>query len=69
MRKSHNEITAMMNEIVSQNNKYYYTMKEIGEMFGITRNTVSEMCKNIPQANINDSKKYYIRDILNAVYK
>ncbi len=69
MRKSHNEITAIMNEIVAVNNKYYYTVKEIAEMFGISRNTATEMCKRIPAATLNNAQKYYIRDILKAVYK
>lgn len=69
MRKSTNELTTMMNEIVERKNKYYFTMKEMGEIFGLSRNTISEMCKKIPEANLNGSKKYYIGDILRAVYK
>ena len=53
MRKSTNELTTMMNEIVERKNKYYFTMKEMGEIFGLSRNTISEMCKKIPEANLN----------------
>lgn len=69
MRKKPSEIKDIAKEIISQTEKYYFTVTEIANLFGISRTTATEMCKEIPPAQIFGTKKYYIYDVISFIYK
>lgn len=69
MNKKPDELKAIMDDIVERTDKYYFSITEVGTLFGLSRNTAREVCKKIPPATLSGSKKYYIYDILKAVYR
>ena len=69
MKKKPSEIKDIAKEIISQTEKYYFTVTEIANLFGISRTTATEMCKEIPPAQIFGTKKYYIYDVISFIYK
>ena len=57
MNKRPDEIKAIMDQIVERTGKYYFSTTEVGKLFGLSRNTAYEVCKKIPPATMNGSKK------------
>ncbi len=68
MKKTKSELKAMANEIAS---KYgcFLNITEVGKVLGISRETARKLVSNLPCAEISNTNKYYVYDVLEFVYK
>ena len=68
MKKTKAELKAMANEISAQYG-CFLNVTEVGKVLGISRETARKLVSNSPCAEVSNSNKYYIYDILEFVYK
>lgn len=68
MKKTKAELKTMANEIES---KYgcFLNVSEVGKVLGVSRETARKLVSDLPCAEIGNTNKYYIYDVLEFVYK
>ena len=68
MKKTKAELKTMANEISAQYG-CFLNVTEVGKVLGVSRETARKLVSNLPCAEVNNSNKYYIYDVLEFVYK
>ena len=68
MKKTKVDLKAMANEISAQYG-CFLNVTEVGKVLGISRETARKLVSNLPCAEVSNSNKYYIYDVLEFVYK
>lgn len=58
----------MANEIAAQYG-CFLNVTEVGKVLGISRETARKLVARLPYAEIGNTNKYYIYDVLKFVYK
>lgn len=69
MKKTKIEIKYMASVITKEKGKYMFNIKEIAAILGISRETARKLVSNLSCAEIGNTNKYYIYDVLEFVYK
>ena len=68
MKKNKEQIESMA-KVIASNYGYFLTVTDIGKILGINRDTARKITKNLTPAELEGSRKYYLFDILNFIYK
>ena len=68
MKKTKAELKTMANEISVQYG-CFFNVTEVGKVLGISRETARKLVSNLSCAEIGNTNKYYIYDVLEFVYK
>lgn len=67
-KKTKTELKTMANEISAQYG-CFLNVTEVGKVLGISRETARKLVSNLPCAEIGNTNKCYIYDVLEFVYK
>lgn len=63
------EIKHMASVIAQEKGKYMFNIKEIASILGISRDTTRNLLNEIPSTEVGCSKRYFIENVLEFVYK
>lgn len=67
-KKAKAELKTMANEISAQYG-FFLNVTEVGKVLGVSRETARKLVSNLSCAEIGNTNKYYIYDVLEFVYK
>lgn len=68
MTKSKSEIERITKTIAEEYG-YFLNLTSCAKVLGVSTETARKLLKNVPPAKVEETKKYYLYDLINYIYE
>lgn len=67
-KKNNSEIDNVV-KTIAEKYGYFLNLTTVAKVLGISHETARKMLKDVPFANVKDTKKYYLYDLIKYIYE